>query len=231
MLPALPALIFSQRYCSSVKKSCVRWVSFASLIQQSSLQHAVMTTKLTIEYDGTDFSGWAFQPGVRTIQGELETAIATILRRPVALAVAGRTDAGVHAWGQVASHEGAAAPLGSLNAVLPPDVAVVRSDDVADGFDARRACTSRAYCYRVLARPGRSALERSQALHWTYARRLRTRCATARRCWPARTTSRPSLRPRPTTCVSTAMSTPHTGACASTTCSSSGSRPTRSCAT
>jgi tRNA pseudouridine38-40 synthase len=127
-----------------------------------------MTARLQLEYDGSGFSGWAFQPGARTIHGELETALATILRRPVALAVAGRTDAGVHAWAQVASHEGAAAPLGSLNAVLPPDLAVLRSEDVADGFDARRDCTSRAYCYRVLARPARSALERSQALHWTY---------------------------------------------------------------
>ena len=135
-----------------------------------------MTARLQLEYDGSGFSGWAFQPGVRTIQGELETAIATILRRPVALAVAGRTDAGVHAWGQVASYEGAAAPLGSLNAVLPPDVAVVRSDDVADGFDARRDCTSRAYCYRVLVRPARSALERSLALHWNYAVDFKALC-------------------------------------------------------
>jgi len=59
-----------------------------------------MTARLQLEYDGSGFSGWAFQPGARTIQGELETAIATILRRPVALAVAGRTDAGVHAWGR-----------------------------------------------------------------------------------------------------------------------------------
>ena len=127
-----------------------------------------MTARLTIEYDGSNFSGWALQPGERTIQGELETALATVLRRPASLTVAGRTDAGVHAWAQVASHEGEAAPLGSLNALLPPDVAVITSEDVADGFDARRDCTSRAYCYRVLARPARSALDRGHALHWTY---------------------------------------------------------------
>jgi tRNA pseudouridine38-40 synthase len=127
-----------------------------------------VTARLTIEYDGSDFSGWAFQPGERTIQGELEKALATVLRRPVALTVAGRTDAGVHAWAQVASHEGEAAPLGSLNALLPPDVAVTASVDVAPGFDARRDCTSRAYCYRVLARPARSALQRGHALHWSY---------------------------------------------------------------
>ena len=127
-----------------------------------------MTARLTIEYDGSNFSGWALQPGERTIQGELEAALATVLRRPVPLTVAGRTDAGVHAWAQVASHEGEAAPLGSLNALLPPDVAVIASEDVADGFDARHDCTSRAYCYRVLARPARSALDRGHALHWTY---------------------------------------------------------------
>lgn len=127
-----------------------------------------MTARLTIEYDGTDFSGWAHQPEARTIQGELQAVLATVLRHPVQLTVAGRTDAGVHAWAQVASHEGEAAPLGSLNALLPPDLAVLASEDVEDGFNARHDCTSRAYCYRVLARPGRSALERGHALHWSY---------------------------------------------------------------
>lgn len=127
-----------------------------------------MTAKLTIEYDGTNFAGWARQPDQRTVQGELEAALATLLRRPVALTVAGRTDAGVHAWAQVASHEGEAAPLGSLNALLPPDIAVTASADVAAGFDARHDCSSRAYCYRVLARAARSALDRGHALHWSH---------------------------------------------------------------
>ncbi|MGH2843245.1 MAG: tRNA pseudouridine(38-40) synthase TruA [Solirubrobacteraceae bacterium] len=127
-----------------------------------------MTARLTIEYDGTRFSGWAAQPERRTVQGELERALAIVLRRPVALSVAGRTDAGVHAWAQVASHEGEAAPLGSLNALLPPDVAVLASDPASEGFDARHDCTSRAYCYRVRARPARAALERGHALHWSY---------------------------------------------------------------
>jgi tRNA pseudouridine38-40 synthase len=125
-----------------------------------------MTARLTVEYDGTHFSGWAFQPGQRTVQGELEQALATVLRRPVALTVAGRTDAGVHAWAQVASHDGEAAPLGSLNALLPPDLAVTASETVADGFDARHDCTSRAYCYQVLARRGRPAMARDSILHW-----------------------------------------------------------------
>jgi tRNA pseudouridine38-40 synthase len=127
-----------------------------------------MTTKLTIEYDGTNFSGWALQSGTRTIQGELEPALATVLRRPVALTVAGRTDAGVHAWAQVASHDGEPASLDGLNALLPPDVTVTASESAADGFDARRECTSRAYCYRVLARPARAALDRGHVLHWNY---------------------------------------------------------------
>jgi tRNA pseudouridine38-40 synthase len=128
-----------------------------------------VTVRLDIEYDGSAFSGWAIQPERRTVQGELERVLAVVLRRDsVPLTVAGRTDAGVHAWGQVASYEGEAAPLGSLNALLPPDVTVTRSQTVADGFDARHECTSRAYCYRVLARPARPALARSRALHWNY---------------------------------------------------------------
>jgi len=127
-----------------------------------------MTTRLTIEYDGSGFAGWAIQPGARTIQGELERALGVVRRRPTRLAVAGRTDAGVHAWAQVASHEGEAAPLGSLNALLPPDISVIASVPAADGFDARHECTSRAYCYRVLARPARAALMRDHALHWSY---------------------------------------------------------------
>jgi tRNA pseudouridine38-40 synthase len=127
-----------------------------------------VTARLDIEYDGTEFSGWATQPEQRTVQGELERALAIVLRREVSLTVAGRTDAGVHAWCQVASHEGEAAPLGSLNALLPPDVSVLRSETASDGFDARADCTSRAYCYRVLVRPARSAIERRGVLHWTY---------------------------------------------------------------
>ena len=127
-----------------------------------------MTARLTIEYDGAGFAGWAAQPGRRTIQAELEHALATALRRPVALTVAGRTDAGVHALAQVASHDREAAPLGSLNALLPRDISVIASQPAPDGFDARRDATSRAYCYRVLARSGRPALDRGRALHWTH---------------------------------------------------------------
>jgi tRNA pseudouridine38-40 synthase len=125
-------------------------------------------SRLLVEYDGTDFAGWARQPGARTIQGELERALAVVLRREAPLTVAGRTDAGVHAVAQVASHPGTPAPSRSLNALLPADVAVLASAAAAAGFDARRDATSRAYRYRLLVREVRSPFERRVALHWPY---------------------------------------------------------------
>ena len=85
------------------------------------------------------------------------------------MTVAGRTDTGVHAWGQVCSYNGEPVGVGSLNALLPRDVAALECSAAADGFDARRDATSRAYCYRVLARRGRSALEAGRVLHWPHA--------------------------------------------------------------
>ncbi len=129
-----------------------------------------MTAQLTIEYDGTGFAGWARQPAQRTVQEELERALSTVLRCPagVPLTVAGRTDAGVHAWGQVAGYVGEPARVSALNALLPADIAVLASGPAPTGFDARRDATSRAYCYRVLARSGRAALARAQMLHWPH---------------------------------------------------------------
>jgi len=128
--------------------------------------------RLDIEYDGSGFSGWAEQPGLRTVQGELEAALATVLREPVSLTVAGRTDAGVHALGQVASFEtGAELPRDlarSLNGVGPGDVAVTAAAVVEDGFDARRDARSRSYLYRVLARRAPSPFERGRALWWPH---------------------------------------------------------------
>ena len=126
-------------------------------------------SRLLIEYDGTDFSGWARQPGLRTVQGELERALCVVLRRDsVPLTVAGRTDAGVHAVGQVASYAGEPAHADSINALLPYDVAVIDCAAAAPGFDARHDATSRAYAYRVLTRRSRSAFERRRALHWPH---------------------------------------------------------------
>jgi tRNA pseudouridine38-40 synthase len=126
-------------------------------------------SRLLLEYDGSDFAGWARQPGLRTVQEEVERALGVLLRMPsVDLTVAGRTDAGVHAWGQVASYSGPPVPARGLNALLPDDVAVLSCSQAADGFDARRDASSRAYCYRILARSARSALLAGRVLHWTY---------------------------------------------------------------
>ena len=123
------------------------------------------TSRLLIEYDGTEFSGWARQPGLRTVQGELERALGVVLRRDaVPLTVAGRTDAGVHARGQVASYGGEPARPDSVNALLPYDIAVLECAAAAPGFDARRDATSRAYAYRVLTRRSRSPFERATRL-------------------------------------------------------------------
>src|SRR5215475_5745373 len=128
-----------------------------------------MGARLVLEYDGTSFAGWARQDGARTVQSEVERALAVVLHVPsVLLTVAGRTDAGVHAWGQVASYDGPPVSVRSVNALLPSDVAVLSSSVAAPGFDARRDATSRAYCYRVLVRSARSALDPGRALWWPY---------------------------------------------------------------
>jgi tRNA pseudouridine38-40 synthase len=128
----------------------------------------VATARLLIEYDGSDFAGWARQPGLRTLQGELEEALRRVLQREVQLTVAGRTDAGVHARGQVASHAGEPAAARALNGVLPPDLRVLESEVAREGFDARRDALSRTYRYRLFTRETASAFERGRALHWPH---------------------------------------------------------------
>jgi len=131
-----------------------------------------VVTKLTLEYDGTAFAGWAAQPGHRTVQGVLEQALHRVLGEQdldggrLTTTVAGRTDRGVHAWGQVASYRHEAVDPGRLNALLPPDVAVISSEPASPAFDARRDARSRTYCYRVLARSGRPVFDRDRALWW-----------------------------------------------------------------
>jgi tRNA pseudouridine38-40 synthase len=102
------------------------------------------------------------------VQGELETALETLLRRAVSLTVAGRTDAGVHARGQVASHEGDPARADALNGILPADVRVLTSEAAPDGFDARRDATSRTYRYRLATARVLSPFELGRALHWPH---------------------------------------------------------------
>lgn len=113
--------------------------------------------RLDIEYDGTPFRGWAKQDGVETVQSHLERALEIALRhRPIALTVAGRTDTGVHALGQVASFEfDGELPEGivrSLNGLTPRTISVRNLARAADGFDARRDASARTYLYRVLTR-------------------------------------------------------------------------------
>jgi tRNA pseudouridine38-40 synthase len=132
----------------------------------------VTGVRLEIEYDGTSFRGWAKQPGQQTVQGELEAALETVLREPVELTVAGRTDTGVHAEGQVASFVTAGEmPVNlaqRLNGLGPRDIAVTAAIPTEDGFDARRDATSRTYRYRILARRSSSPFEEKRALWWPY---------------------------------------------------------------
>lgn len=130
------------------------------------------TVRLDIEYDGSGFRGWAAQPGLRTVQGDLEAALATVLREPVQLTVAGRTDTGVHALRQVASFKADVEIQEDLarrlNGVGPDDIAVTSAAVVDDAFDARHSAKSRSYRYRVLARSTPSPFERGRALWWPH---------------------------------------------------------------
>ncbi|MDQ3862603.1 MAG: tRNA pseudouridine(38-40) synthase TruA, partial [Actinomycetota bacterium] len=121
-----------------------------------------------VEYDGTEFAGWAAQPELRTVEGVLSRALSTVLRQPVRMSVAGRTDAGVHASGQVVSFNAATPFRPALisyktTAVLPKDVALRRCVAVPDDFDARRDARSRTYEYNLVNDEIRSPLERHYA--------------------------------------------------------------------
>jgi tRNA pseudouridine38-40 synthase len=117
--------------------------------------------KLTIEYDGTDFAGWQIQPSERTVQGEMEKVLTTILGKKTELVGSGRTDSGVHAFGQVANFKvgGEVDPtklLHSLNSMLPHDIVIRELSEVPKDFHARYSAISRIYSYRIHL--GRSAL-------------------------------------------------------------------------
>jgi tRNA pseudouridine38-40 synthase len=130
--------------------------------------------RLDIAYDGTDFSGWAMQPGRRTVAGALTETLTMVLRLPVALTVAGRTDAGVHATGQVASADLPADldtgwALRRLARLLPADVRVRAITAVPPEFDARFAALRRHYRYRVATAPwGAEPLRARDTLAWPY---------------------------------------------------------------
>lgn len=127
---------------------------------------------MDLAYHGAGFAGWAAQPGRRTVQGELESALERLLGRPARLTVAGRTDAGVHAWAQVVSFaaEGESPDqlARALNGLTGPDLAVRSAEVAAEGFDARRDARSRTYCYRALAEPVSNPFEAGISLFWPH---------------------------------------------------------------
>ena len=126
---------------------------------------ATTTWRLDVQYEGTRFRGWAKQPGQRTVEGELERVLAMVLRTPVRLSVAGRTDTGVHALAQVASFS-SPAPVDpyrlrlALEAMLPDDMGVQAVTRATDGFVARNAAL-RTYRYRLWLAPARPVHERA----------------------------------------------------------------------
>lgn len=142
-----------------------------------------MRLRLDLAYDGTDFHGWARQLSLRTVQGEVEAALAQVLRVPIAVTCAGRTDTGVHARGQVVHLDVDAAVLEAargrsttnaeqtllrrLNGILRGDARVLRAARAADGFDARFSALWRRYAYRIADAPELvDPLERRNVLAW-----------------------------------------------------------------
>lgn len=134
-----------------------------------------MVWRLDIEYDGSPFQGWARQDNGPSVQAEIERALAIALRRErIALTVAGRTDAGVHALGQVASFEFdgemPSTIVRSLNGLTSPEIAIRAVKPAATGFDARRSAASRTYCYRLLLRRPDSPFAHGRA--WWISREI-----------------------------------------------------------
>jgi tRNA pseudouridine38-40 synthase len=131
--------------------------------------------KLVIEYDGTRYVGWQVQPNGPSIQAEVERALATLRKAPVRVTASGRTDAGVHALGQVVSFPEerplpAEAYWKGMNALLPADIAVRSAGFAPDGFDARRSARGKRYRYRIENGPTRAPLTRLVA--WQHFRPL-----------------------------------------------------------
>jgi tRNA pseudouridine38-40 synthase len=128
------------------------------------------TIKLTIEYDGTHYQGWQVQPKGRTVQGVIEEKLALLTREKIHLIGSGRTDAGAHAFGQVAhfktqSKMDTLSIQKALNSLLPPDIVIQKVEEVEEGFHARKKSRGKVYEYRILNRPLRSAFHRGYAWH------------------------------------------------------------------
>jgi len=130
----------------------------------------VALVKLTLEYDGTYYHGWQKQPGLTTIQGTIETALSRLTQHSIQVYGAGRTDAGVHALGQVA-HFSPPVPfqpevwIRGLNAILPEDIVVRSADPVSDSFHARFSAKGKIYAYWIHNAPQRSPFHRQTAWH------------------------------------------------------------------
>jgi tRNA pseudouridine38-40 synthase len=131
----------------------------------------LVRVRLLVAYDGTGFAGMAPNPGVKTVAGTLATSIERVLRHPVRLAMAGRTDAGVHAWGQVVSFDTRADDLDlatlqrSVNRMCAPSIVVREATVELDGFDARHSATARSYRYTIVNRAWPDPFLRHTAWH------------------------------------------------------------------
>jgi tRNA pseudouridine38-40 synthase len=130
--------------------------------------------KVTLEYDGTGFGGWARQPGARTVEGELRRAVGELYGTFDELVIAGRTDTGVHALANVISVDVVGGPpvdraAAALNTVLPDDIAIVGVERAADTFHARFDARSRSYRYRIWRRRERSVFEARRSVWWPRA--------------------------------------------------------------
>jgi tRNA pseudouridine38-40 synthase len=131
--------------------------------------------KLEIEYDGTDFHGWQIQPNLRTVQGEIQEKLETILGHNVNLIGAGRTDVGVHALGQVANFKTTSeldkkSIINGLNGLLPDDIVIKKVEDVDLNFNSRYSAKSRVYSYRIHL--GRTAILRNYMWEVSYSLNL-----------------------------------------------------------
>jgi tRNA pseudouridine38-40 synthase len=139
--------------------------------------------KLLIEYDGSDFVGWQIQPNGRSVQGELEKALSEILQESISTVAAGRTDAGVHARGQVASFKTSKSVVPELvqrglNGLLPPQIVILSAERVPDSFHARYSAKSRSYSYHLGLKP--TALQRDRCWYvggYKISDELLQRCA------------------------------------------------------
>lgn len=130
-----------------------------------------MKYKIVIAYDGTNYAGWQIQPNGATIQEEIEKALFTIAQAPVKIIGAGRTDAGVHAKGQVAHftlHLPASNMLKRLNALLPKDISILSVDEVDEDFHARFSAKEKIYTYSITTNQVQMPFDLSYSLHYTF---------------------------------------------------------------